>query len=303
VFLESFHNSKGVRVDPVLMKSWLFGYGHGPMAVLSKFNYQITGDPQGRKLVFLHGLLGSLANWRRITSAFEDRYHILTYDQRGHGRSFQPQTGYGPEDYASDLSQILEELEWTSPFHLVGHSMGGRNALEFAARWPDRLKTLTVVDIGVEASEEAQSGILGLLDLVPRPFSSRKEARTFFTEVYPELIQHTQNPVALSQYFYSNMTEVETGGVDWRFSLDGVKESLRKGRERDRWDLIEQIQVPTLYVRGEISRDLSHENFSKILSLNSQIQGVEIHGAGHWVHSDQPDAFIKALNEFLTLHT
>ncbi|HAG90666.1 MAG TPA: alpha/beta hydrolase [Bdellovibrionales bacterium] len=272
------------------------------MADLSHFNYQISGNPEGHKLVFLHGLLGSLANWRRITSAFEDRFHILTYDQRGHGRSFQPETGYAPEDYAQDLEDILQELDW-GKVHLVGHSMGGRNALEFAYRHPEQLHTLTVVDIGVEASKQAQDSILKLLSLVPRPFSSRKEARLFFSETYPELISYTQNPTALSQYFYSNMTEIEPGKVDWRFSLKGVEESLEKGRERDRWDRIQNLKVPTLYIRGELSEDLSAENFSKILGMNPLIQGQEIKGAGHWVHSDQPDSFIQVLNEFLTLHT
>lgn len=272
------------------------------MAALSEFNYQITGNPEGHKLVFLHGLLGSGANWRRITPAFEDRFHILTYDQRGHGRSFQPATGYSPADYAEDLRRILDELGWGS-IHLVGHSMGGRNALEFAGRYSSRLRSLVVEDIGVEASEEAKQSILRLLELVPRPFSSRKEARAFFTDTYPKLISYAQNPEALSQYFYSNMTEVKPGVVDWRFSLKGVKESLDEGRKEDRWDLIEDLNVPTLYLRGEKSTDLSKEMFNEILRRNPAIRGREIKGAGHWIHFDQPEAFIEALNEFLTLQT
>lgn len=252
--------------------------------------------------MFLHGLLGSAANWRRITPAFEDRFHILTYDQRGHGRSFKPEKGYSPADYAEDLHQILNELKWGG-IHLVGHSMGGRNALEFAQRYSSRLNSLVIEDIGVEASEEAKASIWKLLNLVPRPFSSRKEARTFFTETYPELISYAQNPVALSQYFYSNITEVSPGVVDWRFSLEGVKESLDEGRKEDRWDLIEGLNVPTLYLRGEKSTDLSLETFNEILKRNPAIQGQEIKGAGHWIHFDQPDSFIYAVNEFLTLQT
>lgn len=267
---------------------------------LSDFNYQITGNPEGHKLVFLHGLLGSGANWRRITPAFEDQFHILTYDQRGHGRSFHPDSGYAPSDYAEDLLFILDELGWQS-IHLVGHSMGGRNSLEFAHRYSHRLHSLTVVDIGVEASEQAKESILKLLSLVPRPFSSRKEARKFFTEEYPKLISYTRDPEALSQYFYSNMTEIEPGVVDWRFSLKGAEESLRLGRDRTRWELIDELSVPTLYLRGGESTDLSQEVFEEILRRNQGIRGQVIEGAGHWVHFDQPEAFIKALNEFLTL--
>ncbi len=272
------------------------------MAALSQFHYQISGNPSGHKLVFLHGLLGSGANWRRITPSFEDRFHILIYDQRGHGRSFKPSHGYAPEDYAKDLHSILNELEWEK-VHLVGHSMGGRNALEFASLYPEKLHSLVVEDIGVEASQKAQDSILKLLSLVPVPFESRKEARLFFNEEYPKRIAYAQNPVALSQYFYSNITETEDGKVSWRFSLDGVKQSLVEGRKVSRWDLISELKVPTLYIRGEKSTDLSKENFEKILSMNSEIKGHEIKDAGHWVHSDQPDEFIRVLNEFLTLHS
>lgn len=251
--------------------------------------------------MFLHGLLGSAANWRRITPAFEDRFHILTYDQRGHGRSFKPDSGYAPSDYAEDLRLILKELDWTG-VHLVGHSMGGRNALEFAHRFSSELRSLVVEDIGVEASQQAKDSILKLLDLVPRPFTSRKQAREFFTNEYPKLISYARDPESLSQYFYSNITENEPGVVDWRFSLDGVKESLTEGRKSDRWDLIEELQVPTLYIRGEESTDLSQQMFDEILRKNKSIQGSVIKGAGHWVHFDQPDRFIEVLNEFLTLH-
>src|SRR6185437_2661695 len=105
--------------------------------------HQIAGNPEGHKLVFLHGLMGSLANWRRITPAFENDYEILTLDQRGHGRSFQPATGYEPSDFAADLAACLDELGWTRS-HLVGHSMGGRNALEFASLFPQRTASLVV---------------------------------------------------------------------------------------------------------------------------------------------------------------
>jgi pimeloyl-ACP methyl ester carboxylesterase len=272
------------------------------MAALSQFNYQISGNEGGHKLVFLHGLLGSAANWRRITPAFEDRFHILTYDQRGHGRSFQPSSGYAPQDYAGDLLQILTELGWER-IHLVGHSMGGRNALEFAHLYPEKLLSLVVEDIGVEESQEAQDKIFRLLDLVPRPFSSRKEARTFFDQKYPSLIPFEDDPKTMAAYFYSNLTEVSPGVVDWRFSLEGVKESLRQGREKTRWDLIEGLKLPTLYLRGGDSKTFSEKMFQETLRRNPLIQGKVIENAGHWVHFDQPEAFIKALNEFLTLQT
>lgn len=270
------------------------------MADLSRFHYQISGNDQGHKLVFLHGLLGSAANWRGVTPAFQDRFHILTYDQRGHGRSFKPKAGYSPMDYAIDLQEILGELGWDQ-VHLVGHSMGGRNALEFAKLSPQSLKSLVIEDIGVNASGKAVASIEKLLSLVPRPFENRKAAREFFTNEYPRLISYNPKAHDLSQYFYSNITDTPDGKADWRFSLDGVRESLKEGRKEDRWDLIEELTTPTLYIRGEYSEELPREIFEETLRRNPSIQGVEIQGAAHWVHFDEPQSFIQVVNDFLTL--
>ena len=93
------------------------------MSYLNNFNYQILGQKANPKLVFLHGLMGFGSNWRTMARHFEERYEILLYDQRGHGRSFQP-AEYRLDDYADDLDKITAELGWTS-FILVGHSLGG----------------------------------------------------------------------------------------------------------------------------------------------------------------------------------
>lgn len=118
------------------------------MGYLENFNYSITGQGnEAPKLVFLHGVMGFGLNWRTITKVFDPYFRCLVYDQRGHGRSFHPESGYAPEDYANDLEQILEELSWNK-ISLVGHSMGGRNALEFAHRFSARVEKLVIEDIG-----------------------------------------------------------------------------------------------------------------------------------------------------------
>jgi pimeloyl-ACP methyl ester carboxylesterase len=72
-----------------------------------------------------------------------------------------------------------------------------------------------------------------------------------------------------------------------------------QGNPHDRWREVESLRMPTLWIRGENSQDLSHESFEKILRSNQMIRGVEIPGAGHWVHSDQPGLFLLALQEFV----
>ncbi|MCB0406689.1 MAG: alpha/beta hydrolase [Bdellovibrionales bacterium] len=268
------------------------------MSYLENFHYQIMGPEEGPRLVFLHGLLGSGANWRKVTSSLQDKYRILLYDQRGHGRSFHPTSGYRPEDYAEDLLQILDELGWKK-IALVGHSMGGRNALVFAANHPERVQCLVVEDIGPDASEAGVSRIQRLLNLVPVPFSSRLEAKRFFEEDFPKRLMGKDNAVTLANYFYTNIQEQPDGTADWRFSLNGVLESLQEGHRKERWVEVEKLQCPTLWVRGEFSEDLDRDIFQQILTRRPDILGVEVAQSGHWVHFDQVAEFTRILKDFL----
>lgn len=269
------------------------------MSYLNQFHYSITGPESGRKWVFLHGLMGFAGNWRRIISALEKTERCLTYDQRGHGRSYQPNSGYAPEDYAQDLAQIISELGWQK-IVLVGHSMGGRNALHFASKYPEKVEKLVIVDIGPEAKPEAHQYYENLLGLVPTPFSTREAAKAYLMKDFIEKLGPHENPLALAQYFYANLEEKSDGsGVDWRFSKKGIIDSVRQGREDDRWHEVKELRMPTLLLRGEKSKDLSQEVYEKMISANNLMRGEIIKGAGHWVHSDQPEAVIESLKRFV----
>ena len=273
------------------------------MSYLSNFHYQLTGPADGAsvpKLVFLHGVMGYAANWRRIAKAFEDRFQVLVYDQRGHGRSFHPATGYGPEDYAGDLGRIVDELGWDE-IHLVGHSMGGRAAYHFAFQFPERVTRLVIEDIGPSMEPLAANQILKILDSVPVPFADKRTAKAWFDTTFMEIFKDNRQKEGLAAYLYANLIENERKEAVWRFSEIGVRESVLQGRANDRWSEVTGLRMPTLLVRGELSKDLSREAFIEVQRANPRIEGVEIPGAGHWVHSDQPDLFISALAKFFRL--
>ena len=267
---------------------------------LSNFHHSITGDASKPKLVFLHGVMGFALNWRRIAKAFEADYQVLAYDQRGHGRSFHPASGYSPEDYANDLEKILDELGWRE-ITLVGHSMGGRASYSFAARHPERVTRLVIEDIGPKTYDTGTGVTLveQMLDVVPVPFESKKAAREWFSTEFPRLFSAQKKKLQLAEYLYANIMETTPKGpATWRFSEAGVRESVAQGRAAERWDDISALKMPTLVMRGEFSGDLPREVFEKMLSLNPNIQGIEIAGSGHWIHSDKPEIFIETLETF-----
>ncbi len=265
---------------------------------LQNFKYELAGHSNGLKLVFLHGLMGSAANWRRIAPAFYDQFQVLTYDQRGHGGSFKPDSGYTPEDYALDLNSILDDLGWDK-IVLVGHSMGGRNALQFAQNYPQRLMALVVEDIGPEGNPVAMQKTLDLINMVPTPFADKRAAKVYLTTEFVEKLAGQDNAKVLGQYFYTNIETRTDGSADWRFAKEAILASLSAGHAISRWDVVRNLEVPTLFIRGESSEEFPRDEYQKVLASNSKIKGVEVKDAGHWVHSDQPLEFIKVLREFL----
>lgn len=266
---------------------------------LSQFHHRISGNLNGHKLVFLHGLMGALMNWAKIVPAFENDFQILTYDQRGHGRSFKPTTGYSARDFALDLKGILDELGWET-IYLVGHSMGGRNALEFAHLFPQRTIKLVVEDIAPGMGVRPMTDIERLIALVPAPFATHAEAKRFFDNDYEKLIPWHPSPNVISKFFYANLEEKPDGKWDWRFFKPGILEALHLGHSQDHWAEIEGLTMPTLWMRGGRSTDLSRIAFDEVLARNPVIRGVEIADAGHWIHFEQPEAFTLAVREFLT---
>jgi esterase len=106
----------------------------------------------------------------------------------------------------------------------------------------------------------------------------------------------------VSRFFLSNIEQKPDGTHDWRFAKDAIFQSMREGRNEDRWDTLANLKMPVLVVRGENSKDLTREVYDRMLKTLPQARGVEIAGSGHWVHFDQPEAFIHALKEFFDLN-
>lgn len=264
------------------------------VSFLSNFNYQIMGENANSKLVFLHGLMGFGSNWKTMARHFSSKYQILLYDQRGHGRSFQPTQGYKLQDYAEDLEKILNELGWQDII-LVGHSMGARVAAQFAEHFPERVKKLILVDMGPVSDMASMLAVEERIKFIPTPFKDRNEARQFFDGPFME----KYNNETVKQFFYANLTDNKAGEMGWRFYLPGILEILWQGRVGNQWKAFESFQMPTLLVRGELSKDLSRDLFEEVVKKNSHILGIEVADAGHWVHVEKPQELVQIFEDFL----
>lgn len=268
---------------------------------IDNFHYSVLGTNEQNRVVFLHGLMAFSANWRKIANKIEDQYQCLIYDQRGHGRSFKPDSGYSPEILAEDLNKMTDELGWQK-FHLVGHSMGARVAIVFASKYPSKVKSLTIEDIGPNAVGDSYKYYENMLNIVPTPFVSKEEVQNFFERDFLKKFTPSEDSKVLITFLKANLEEKQNGHYDWKFSKKAIIEIVREGHLKDRWLEVSSFKMPVLLVRGERSHLLTSEVFEKMLQVNPQINGVEIKDAGHWVHYEKYQEFTDELRKFLQQH-
>lgn len=265
-----------------------------------KFFIREYGLEKGKAptIVFIHGLLGWGLNWGPIVKYFESEYHIVTYDQRGHGRSFHPKTGYAPEDYAKDLEELLDHMNLKS-VHIVGHSMGARTAQSFAVQHPGRVLSLVMEDMGPNPENSSTLATQKMIMQVPVPFGDKAEMDNFFDKEFIVKSAHddTQKNV-MANFLKANLVRQPDGKISWRFSLDGVIETLEAGL-KPRWSEFKCLNVPTLVLRGENSKHLSRETFEVMKDYLPEAQFVEIPNVGHWIHYQAPETFSQYVLKFL----
>lgn len=272
------------------------------MQYLSQFHYSVLGTNEKNRIVFVHGLMAFAANWRKIASRLENDFQCLIYDQRGHGRSIKPEAGYTTQIFAEDLNKITDELGWES-FHLVGHSMGGRNAMVFAHRYPDKVRSLTIEDMGPDTDSTDVNYFKRMLDQIPVPFNSKQEIKNYFDLKFSKTFVSKEPIAVLTQFLQANLEEKtvgpDAGKYDWRFSKNAVYEIVEEGHRHDRWLEFANFKMPVLVIRGEFSHVLKQQTFEKMLAVNPNAKGVEIPGAGHWVHYEKHEEFVQILRDFL----
>jgi pimeloyl-ACP methyl ester carboxylesterase len=242
-------------------------------------------------LCFLHG--GSAhAHWfDQVAPAFVDRYHVIALDQRGHGESsWASPPAYGTEDFAADLLGVIAALGWSRAV-IVGHSMGGHNALAFSAWHPERIRGLVVVDSRPAIPADRLEGLRQRGRRALHPHPTLEEAVAAFRLLPRETVA---DPALLAHLARAGLVQRDGGWV-YRFDPD----SNRARRPIDTWALLERIVAPTLIVRGELSPVLPRELAERVRAAIPRAVVTEIPGAYHHLVLDAPEAFVRVLDGYL----
>ena len=247
----------------------------------------------GRPTVcFLHG--GSAhAHWfDRVTPAFADRYHLIALDQRGHGESqWAEPPAYATENFAADLIDFFDS-QGLARVALVGHSMGGHNSMSFAAWHPDRVSALVIVDSRPTIPADRLDRLRRRGERTLRPYQSQEAAARSFRLVPRE----TNADLALLAHLGASGVVQRDGA--WFYRFDPASNSDR--RPVDAWTLLDRITAPTLIARGELSPVLPRDMADKLLASIRGATLVEIPASYHHLVLDNPTAFGRELDRFLT---
>lgn len=243
----------------------------------------------GPPLVILHGLLGAGGNWvtlvRRVFGAY---FTVYVPDQRNHGRS--------PHADAFDYMTLADDVEdfldarGLGRVHLLGHSMGGKAAMEFAVTRPGRVERLVVVDIAPRAYPDRHTHILDAMRSIDPTAHERRDS------IETALSARIADPKVV-QLMLKNLDRGEDGVLRWAVNVEAIRRGysqITDGLETwNTWD------GPALFVRGERSDYLRDEDMELVRSYFPSATLATVPDAGHWVHADHPAAFSRTVLEFL----
>jgi pimeloyl-ACP methyl ester carboxylesterase len=265
-----------------------------------RFHYLTWGAPSAPLLICLHGLRSYGRTFAGLAQTLADRFHVLALDQRGRGETdWDPGRNYFAADYAADLGALIDHMK-AEKVHILGHSMGGINALTYALDHADRLASLILEDSGPEAADGNSEGIgriLNELRTTPLSFDDINMARAFWRSIRPNVTDE-----AIASRVANSMKE-EDGRIVWRHDQAGIGEcrleQMRTRPNPDLWPAVKQIRCPILVLRGARSDYLDPARMRRMCEVNPCVTAQEITGAGHYVHDDNPVAFNAAVGRFL----
>jgi esterase len=263
-----------------------------------KLFYRKMGE--GPPVIILHGLYGSSDNWVSIARELSDSYTIYIPDQRNHGKS--PHSIH--HDYnamTADLEELIHDII-KDKVALLGHSMGGKVAVNFAMRNPDRVASLIVADISpfsrypddlaiIESHEKILKTLL-YTDLSGA--ASRKDAEDIVMEKIPDK--------RVTSFLLKNITRDKSGKFKWKLNASALNNNIDKlmaGLTISE-DVSEEVTgFPVLFIRGGESEYLPESHQKDISGLFPAAEYITISDTGHWLHADKPVEFTAIVRDFL----
>lgn len=238
-------------------------------------------------VLLIHGLFGGLENLNALAKHLQGSFDVISVDVRNHGASFHsPEISYPL--MAQDVIDVLNHLN-IEKVSIVGHSMGGKIAMQIALHFPQYIDKLVIADIAPVNYEHSHATIIeGLRSIPLQKITNRKEADIQLAKYVKEL--------GVRQFLLKNLIKTDNG-FTWRANI----ENIAKGYS----NIIAAINSEqphhgeTLFIKGELSDYITANHRSEIIRLFPKSKARIINGVGHWLHAEKPLAFNKIVENFI----
>ena len=248
--------------------------------------YSSSGDP----LLVMHGLFGSLGNWGWHSKQLSEDYTVYGVDLRNHGQSPHSDALSYPL-MAQDMLAFMDR-EGIDSASLIGHSMGGKVAMQMALLAPERVDKLVVVDIApvdYGGPTDHTDVIAGMEAVAAAKPKKRTEADALLAEHIAE--------EGVRQFIMTNLVREQGGQYSWRLNLAAIKANYDLLRRRPEGD--GPFEGEVLFIKGANSDYIKADYRDSILALFPASQVKVIMDAGHWVHAEKPEVLLRIVREFL----
>ncbi len=252
-----------------------------------KLNHKIYGT--GYPVIIMHGLFGSGDNWRSIARMMEPHYQCILVDMRNHGRSpHDPEMNF--KVMAEDILELMADLSFEK-VSLIGHSLGGKVAMQFAMHNAEKVDKLIVVDIAPKKYPAHHDMVIQAIESIdPAKLSERAEAES--------ALAHFLGPdQSTIQFLLKNLSRLPDGGFEWKANMPVIIDAYDQLME----DILlaEPYGGATLFIRGEKSRYILDEDLQTIKAHFPNSSLITVPAASHWVHADAPDFLAKTMVSYL----
>ena len=243
----------------------------------------------GPDFVVLHGLFGSGKNWRSFAGSLEEDFQVWTLDARNHGDSPHADS-MSYQQMAEDVVRFFDGNELENVI-LLGHSMGGKTAMQLALQFPDRIAALIVVDIAPVCYDHQQKQ----LKLIEAMQGLHLEAEMSRSDIEKKLALKIPEKRLLS-FLMTNLYR-QNGQFQWRIGLEQIAAGMPYLLNYPEVNSV--FEGPVQFIGGENSAYLKFEYHALIRKKFPESRITMLKNCGHWLHVEQPAAFQKTVNEFL----
>jgi len=255
-----------------------------------ELNYKRSGV--GEPLIILHGLFGMLDNWQSIANFFATSFEVFNIDLRNHGKSPHDEI-HNYQVMARDIYEFLQDQNIFNT-NIIGHSMGGMAAMQFAAIYPGWVKKLVVVDIFPKKYQPKEKAdhleILKAAGIIEK--SAFKDIKTVQDVLYSYITDKRTY-----MFMLKNLIRKKDGTIGIKFNQKAIADNYSSLLESI--EFTEPVNVPTLFLKGEKSNYISEKDFEGVGKYFTNAKMISIPEAGHWIHVDAPEVFKAEVWDFL----